>query len=210
MSQPYFPSPSLWNGIKLGWDNAWVGSQALCPHPLSRKSAPTRAVHSCHLLGWCECAAHRTDTWQTDRSWPLGCAQNVRKGQDILLARLSDLLQLLSKGFLSLSHTQHTHMHAHTTHTNPPALINHYVVQPKVKCLSQGDIGNISCILLWLIPLQFSEYKQQVYFLPLWLLTQIITAPAHLTCKTVYGIFLHYKFSGSWISIFIKQLFLAI
>lgn len=49
---------------------------------------------------------------------------------------------------LSLSHTQHTHMHAHTTHTNPPALINHYVVQPKVKCLSQGDIGNISCILL--------------------------------------------------------------
>ncbi len=116
-----------------------------CAHILQyRKSAALRAVHSCHLLVWCEHAALWADAWQTDSSWPLGCSQMLEK------VRTSSWL---SKQICCSFSPRHKH-----TLTNPPAVFSHNPVLPKVKCLTQGDIGSISC-LLWLILQQFRAFK---------------------------------------------------
>lgn len=99
-----------------------------------RKSAALAAVRSCHLLVRREHAARGADAGRTDSSGPLGCSGNVTEGQDILLAQQADLLSFLSEAFLCHKRTL----------AKPPAVFNHNSVLPKVKCLTQEDIGDIS------------------------------------------------------------------
>lgn len=93
---------------------------------------------------------------------------NVTEGQDILLAQQADLLSFLSEAFLCHKRTL----------AKPPAVFNHNSVLPKVKCLTQEDIGDISS---WLILQQFRGFKE-VTILPL-------TAVCLVWCEDIFWVF---------------------
>lgn len=143
----------LCNGTKLGWDNARACRQAPRPHPSVQEvgCAHSSALLPSAGLTWTRSSGCRRRADRQLRTTRL--LGNVTEGQDILLAQRADLLSFLSEAFLCRKRTL----------AKPPAVFNHNPVLPKVKCLTQEDIGNIS---RWLILQEFRGFKE-VTILPL-------------------------------------------